>query len=278
MVGLASGRLALERAAHRVLAGNTPLWLLAAAGVGVLAWRRGPRAAFLGGWLLASAAAVSAGFFFREHYFVQLLPVAAALAGVAVAGPFPDEARGVRWRRVASVVAAAAVAAAMWHQRNYLFRTDPKTISNAVYRGNYFSQLESVAREIGRRSSPEDQIVVLGSEAQVYAYARRRSASPYIYTYAMMEESPFAERFQKEFIADVERAKPRFVVAVHNGLSWLARPRSVRTVLDWAGSYVGSNHRLVGIVRNSGEVLWDDPARAAAGQPDKLALAVYERN
>jgi hypothetical protein len=46
--------------------------------------RTGP---FLVGWLVASILALSAGLYFREHYFVFVLPSIALLAAAAVAHP-----------------------------------------------------------------------------------------------------------------------------------------------------------------------------------------------
>ena len=57
------------------------LWGIAAAGLMTSAR---PAKLVLGGWLLASAAAVSAGFYFRSHYFVMLLPALALLCAAAV--------------------------------------------------------------------------------------------------------------------------------------------------------------------------------------------------
>jgi hypothetical protein len=106
---------------------------------------------------------------------------------------------------------------------------------------------------------------VLGSEPEILFYARRRSATGYLYTYGLME------------IAEIEDAAPAFVVLVDVSTSWLATPRSGRHLLAWSGEYPAANYDVVGAVAILGpertEYVWGD---AAADAP-VADLVVFRR-
>ena len=62
------------------------VWIIAAVGVTAFLWHKEnrPRAFLVGTLLLFSFLAVCPGFFFRQHYFIQMLPAVALLVGIAV--------------------------------------------------------------------------------------------------------------------------------------------------------------------------------------------------
>jgi hypothetical protein len=53
---------------------------------------------------------------------------------------------------------------------------------------------------------------------------------------------------QREMIAEVESAKPKFILDVRSSGSWLARVGSETYILGWMDSYIAGNYNLVGIV------------------------------
>jgi 4-amino-4-deoxy-L-arabinose transferase-like glycosyltransferase len=87
-----AGALSLSRRLELLVSYGTPLlpsqgvaWALAALGLIGLARRRDRfPALFLAGWAIVSAAGVSASGHYFPHYFQQLLPAIAALAGAAI--------------------------------------------------------------------------------------------------------------------------------------------------------------------------------------------------
>ena len=55
-------------------------------------------------------------------------------------------------------------------------------------------------------------MAVFGSEPEIYFYAQRHSVSGYIYMYDLARDQPYAPAMRQEFMDDVERLKPRFLV------------------------------------------------------------------
>jgi len=78
---------------------------------------------------------------------------------------------------------------------------------------------------------------VVGSEPQIYFYARRRAATGYVYTYALMEPQPYAASMQHHMIQEIEAHNPRFVVFVRVPPSWLMTPNSDETIFQWFDEY-----------------------------------------
>jgi hypothetical protein len=127
-------------------------------------------------------------------------------------------------------------------------------------------------------AKPDDRLVVIGSEPQIYFYARRPAATGYVYMYPLMGAHPYAPAMQRQMIAEVEAAAPRFVVLVNASSSWGVRPDSDRTLFRWWERYARSYARvaLVDILDEGTTYVWG--AAAASSVPRSLVwIAVLER-
>ncbi len=208
-------------------------WVLAALGLVALA-RRTDRfpAIFLGGFAAANAVGVSASGFYFPHYFQQLLPAVAVLAAAAIAGSAPAP----RWRLAAGTALAVAplfaVAVAFW-------RLEPAQASRRIYPGNYFDAMPVIAAEVAAQTTPEDRVFVFGSEPEILFYARRVSASRYIFLFPVYGRFSDAERRQAGVIAEVEASRPAAIVWLP--LQSLRRPERLT---EWTRSYLMAHYRL----------------------------------
>jgi UDP-N-acetyl-D-mannosaminuronic acid transferase (WecB/TagA/CpsF family) len=137
-----------------------------------------------------------------------------------------------------------------------------RELSRLRYAGNPFVEAVEIARYIAEQTGASERIAVLGSEPDIYFYADRRSATGYMYTYALMESQPYARTMQEEMIQEIESAHPTYLVFVRIGLSWLPRPGSDQTILQWASRYTQACHGLVGIADihapDSTKYAWED--------------------
>jgi len=250
------------------------LWLCAVAGLVLLwlaPWRPGTRA-FVSAFLLASFLATCPGFYFRAHYFIVMLPAVAMLVGVAVAS-LERLAERVLPRDVAAAAATAvfllAAAAMLVHESDYLVSMSPGEVSRTRYGRNPFVEAPEIGRWIAQQTSATDRIAVIGSEPEIYFYARRRSATGYLYTYPLMEKQPLAPRMQDEMRREIETARPATIVFVTTPTSWLPRPDSDRRILTWANRFLESCYDVVGVAERrpdgTSDVRWG--ADAAGYQP-----------
>ncbi len=234
--------------------GSMPLiWLLAGSGLVALVWDKSLRGGrgFLGFFALSSVLAIFPGFFFRQHYFLLVLPAVATLAGLGVGslthlpiGPIREPAR----TGAALAVAMLCLAGSFIPSRGYLLEMTPTAVSRATFELNPFPESIAIADYIRQRTVDGDRIAILGSEPQIYFYARRRSATPYAYMYEMMRPHEYAARMQEEVTRQIEQAHPKFLVYVRIEDSWSREKESASFIFEWFDAYWPPRYERVGLV------------------------------
>jgi len=244
------------------------IWLIGAAGlIIVFCSRKGQGTRwFVAGFLLFSFLAVCPGFYFREHYFIVLLPAIALLAGAGVsliAQLFRDRAnlKAFRWAPAALfLVACGWTVSQQWE---FLAEMDPLTACRSMYGPNPFPEALPISDFLRANSSPSASVAILGSEPEIYFYAHRHSATGYIYTYPLMEKQPYALEMQKEMSSEIEKARPEFLVVVGVPTSWLGRPESPQLIFDWADQYLADHYVPAGVVDilQESQYRWGDDAK-----------------
>jgi hypothetical protein len=276
-IGIREGLDTLRLILPKVVLPALVIWLLAGVGLSAMAWSRIARSQwfFLVTFFLCSAAAVCPGLYFRQHYFILLLPAIALLAGVAVgcaSTSLKQHLRSRVWAVLPLVVFIAAFASPLYLQRNYLFKTDPFIASRIVYGANPFPEADEVAYYIKNHSAKNARVAVLGSEPEIYFYADRRSATGYIYTYGLMEEQPYAGEMQKQMIREIEAVQPEYIVFVNISASFGRLPNSNKHIFDWIDSYLPTHYDLVGIVDMLGysNYVWGDAAKTYHPQSNQV--------
>ena len=123
-----------------------------------------------------------------------------------------------------------------------------------------------MAAYIEAHTAPGDRIAVLGSEPEIYFYAKRHSATGFIYMYGLMEQQKYSLEMLKEMIGEIESARPTYLVVVKSRLSWLPKEGSpeAASMSAWKGGYL-SEYELMGVAERLGdhtEYHWGDDAKA----------------
>jgi hypothetical protein len=229
------GLLLLIGTLPSVIGANAPIWLVATAGGFALLRYRRAEAFFVLSFLAFSFLGVSAGLYFRNHYFVLLLPALSVLAGAAVAIEKP----------LPRVLVVSAFALSLLLGNNFLFRMNPGVAAQSVYGTNPFPEAMEVAHYLRLHSPANSRIAVFGSEPEIYFYSGRRSATGYIYSYGLMESQKYAGRMQQEMAHEIERSEPEYVIYVHCPLSWLRTKQSDPWIFSWADRYLTAQYELV---------------------------------
>jgi hypothetical protein len=243
---------------------TSAIWIVGGIGFAALWSLRWPTRlrVFLTGFLLASFLSICPGFYFREHYFILMLPVVALLVGVAILSLASLLGRFIsvgvaRTLAVGTFVAACGLY--VWSEREYLFFMPMRVLSRAEYGANPFVEAEDVATYISTRTNPNDRIAILGSEPEIYFYARRKSATGYIYVYPLVETQIYADQMQNRMMDEIEAAHPKYIVYVRISTSWLVR--KPERILDWTSRYLETCYDLAGIAdidaRAGTTMLWD---------------------
>ena len=275
----------LQSGLNRVTPATWWFWLAACVGlIGLWAgrWRWGQRV-FVTGLLVTSFAAICPGFFFRDHYFILLLPALALLDAVVFVGAARLLALALpAWigRLAAITLFAVLCAVVAAGQSEFLFAMSPQTIVRTCYGFAPFIESVEVGKFVRAHTTKADRIAVVGSEPEIYFYAHRRSATGYLYAYPFMEPQPYALKMQAEMMAEVRRTHPKYIVFVQETSTWNMLPNSDPRILGWMWRYVSDCYRLAGLVDmpsfTTTRYLWGDEARGY--KPSPYVIFVYERN
>ncbi len=246
------------------------VWILAAIGLAALAWdsRTWRHAIFAIGFLFFSWAAVCPGFYFRQHYFILVLPAVCLFVGIAVssaAHELSEHLPSPAATAVPLLILLTAIAVSVAGQSDIFFRLSPLAASRAVYGSNPFPEAQVISEYLKQHSSPNARIAVIGSEPEIYFYSKRHSATGYIYTYPLVEPQKYAMDMQKDMAREIENSRPEYIVFVQVISSWIASPESSTFILDWSHKYAADRYEMVGIVDETdpqAQYVWGDYAKS----------------
>jgi hypothetical protein len=146
-----------------------------------------------------------------------------------------------------SLVAAAALLVTLRADWQLFYGPEPLNRYRHLYSPNPVVESRVVADYIRSATAETDRIAVLGSEPQIYFYSGRRSVSPHIYAYPLMESHPHALTFQEQLIADIENHTPPIIVYVNVPHSWLVRESSAKRIFAWFENYRSAHYERVGV-------------------------------
>jgi hypothetical protein len=132
--------------------------------------------------------------------------------------------------------------------KEYYLQAAPDEIPPMFYSTNPFVQSVEIGDFIKQNTSSSDKIAVIGSEPEIYFYADRFSATGYLYTFGLVENHSYNKLMQQEMIAEIEKAKPKFIVYSNIQFSWLYHPGAPRHIYEWADEYTSRYYEVAGVV------------------------------
>ena len=183
---------------------------------------------------------MSASGYFFPHYFQQLLPplALAAAAGAEWCAAIPVWKIIPTWaRRTAlSIVLAVLPAITLWP---FLFKYTPAESVRKIYPGNFFAEMPEFARRIESLTPPEKSVFIFGAEPELLFYARRPSATRYIFLFPLY--GPYGSVREKQTAAaiEIEHARPSTAVYLPNALFFVSG--TDRYFTQWSMSYLQEN-------------------------------------
>jgi hypothetical protein len=282
---LSSGLLTFLLMAKEISGPSYLLWLLAGIGLSAPLWDEKGRVQifFIESFLIFSFLAICPGLYFRNHYFVLLLPAVALLTGLAVTSAqrlFLKFNGKVTMQWIPILALLLAFSHSVYNQKDFFFEMTPLQACRLMYGSNPFWESLEIAKYIKARTSKDDRIAVLGSEPQIYFYADRLSATGYIYTYGLMENQRYALQMQREMIRQIEAVQPKYLVFVKVTKSWLVSPNSEMLIFNWFEKYQQKYFDLSGIIDiiSSDKTIyrWDSEVRDYSPQSTNVVY-VFKR-
>ncbi|WP_437224383.1 ArnT family glycosyltransferase [Planctomicrobium sp. SH661] len=228
-----------------------PVFLMAVAGLFSILRRKEIWSIACGaGLLLSGIAATLPGFYFRTHYFLFIMPGVAILAGFGLRAMqvwserTPDSSR--RW--IAGGVTVMTLLIPISLQAGLMLKQPMNVVSRAMYGGNPFVETPILSAYLKEQMTPEDRVVIFGSEPQLCFESQRLLAGGFVYMYPLMERHSLSGAMQAQMIEEVTAARPEFAVQVAIQSSWLGRPDSDPMLVSWMNEYLETEFSPCGLV------------------------------
>ncbi|MFH0990711.1 MAG: glycosyltransferase family 39 protein [bacterium] len=224
------------------------LWILACVGALSLYTSHSYRQSrlFLTAWIFSSTIALSIGFYYRPHYFILILPVAALLFGLGIRSivqTFSGASTPLLKYLPPVIILGFSLISTLVAHWDVLIQFSPAEVTRTTYLQNPFLYSERIAELIEERSTSQDRIAIIGNEPQILFYAHRRSATPYIYTYSLMEDQPLARQFRSEMIKQIESSTPKLLIFTQLQPEWYQQPLGEQQLHAWFFRYAESLYK-----------------------------------
>ncbi len=267
------------------------IWLAALLGFLFFLWKEKSlqRKFVFMSWSILAFAGVSAGFYYRFHYFYFVLPFLAMLAafflhlllGSPETKDFEDATfakAGTNYRNIVPFLLFITLFA---YAGRYEFlpvsRLDTRQMVRRVEGRNPYYEMPVIAQKMKPLLKPEDQVLVFGSEAEFYFYMHQKNAVSYLFTYEMVKPHPGNIVMQKEYISQAEANKPKLFLDVDVRTSWLKWDKVPDTIFRWKKHFL-KNYRRIGVVEYDTDTtlfLWDVPGDYQASKEN--VIQIYRR-
>jgi len=182
--------------------------------------RRNRKGCFMLGFLVCSFLATVPGTVY-VHYFAQIAPAVSLAGGWAVALCLSMIRDRMLRRSVALLTAATIVAVPIWVHPGYYYKQSHIEFSRSFFGANPFPESEDLAKFLAERTSKEDTIFIIGSEAQIFLLSQRQSSSSFALIYPLMTEYPRYREFQRKAWEEVKSRRPKYIIIVRIPFSLL---------------------------------------------------------
>ncbi len=231
---------------------------------------------------LLTFACVVPGYYFRRHYYIVFLPALTLLIGIGLIF-FHEQLKKLRmpWLQLLPILGFGFIFFhTLYMKRDYFFNVPPLDLCKMIYATeNPFVESMALGEFIKSHTTPEDKIAVLGSEPQIYFYSDRLPATGYIYAYPLTEAQAYSKEMRKDMMAEVEAAKPKYLIFINSSFSWGSSSENVQDVMNWYMK-IQSEYKMVGVIDQDptgrGTFIWGD--LSSQYQPkNKAWMWVHER-
>lgn len=226
------------------------------------------------------------GFYFYGHYWIQTVPGLSLVAGLTfysvtsiLKDTFNFKQPFIKYLYL--IIFSFLTFKHVSGLKSYYYHPNYERILRSVYGNNPFPESMEIAKYINTHSKLEDNIVLIGSEPQIYFYTKKKSPSRHAYFTSVVNNVKDHKKWQREFAEGTEKANPKFVIFFNHPLSLLVQPNTDKYIFEWANKYVNSNYHLVGLVDmiegQHSTYLWSEQIGNYKPVSQNI-IYIYERN
>jgi hypothetical protein len=134
-----------------------------------------------------------------------------------------------------ALVAALTIVPIVRDLAPFILVYSPAEAVRKIYPGNQFAEIPELAERLQAVTAPGDKVFVFGAEPQLLYYAKRVSATRYIFL------NPLYGRRQQAAVQEILRHQPKAIVVLPNNVFFL--PGTEQFFTRWAESYASTFRR-----------------------------------
>jgi hypothetical protein len=138
------------------------------------------------------------------HYYMTLLPILAIFSAVAIWTVISWLPKGIAFEITKYVLTLAIAAWISWVSFN--------DYMDQLYIYRDFEKNNSVIEYITQNTSPNDQVLLWGSETSINYYSQRKSPTRFVYQGPLHEERYVNETMILEFLDETIENQPRLII------------------------------------------------------------------
>ena len=173
-------------------------------------------------WFLFGFIAINVGGWYWPHYFVQVVPPLALMAGVAVTAVQP------RSRLLAAALLCGAILPVGINLAHLALTSDTGRLNAVAYKRGY--QIDrQIARFIREHSTAQDTFYALASRADLYFLARRNPPVPYLWAHSPLQRKSVKEALIRQFATP---GGPKFIVESRSAKSFDKSGKAAKILAD----------------------------------------------
>jgi hypothetical protein len=234
-------------------------------------------------FLLFALLSITPGLWFYNHYFLLLTPSLALCTGSLVHSGknlFSKYLRPAVTSGILTSVFVLVVIRNLSANKDYLFNPNYTQILRDVYGMNPFPEAWELSEVVKQRTVKGDIVAVLGGEPEVFMYTDRRGPSAHDMAILLYGGSNIKSTvWQDAYIADVEKAKPKYYIFFNNPISLMSHSLDT-SFANWFQRYVTTNYKLEGladmIAPDQTKYVWDNEVNGYKIQ-GKQFVSVFRR-
>ena len=224
------------------------------------------------------------GYHFYGHYFLQWIPAVSLCGGAFIFSIFDIAKTKFNFSNLVLplIIILLAVGLNIEKLKSYYFSPNYTQVLRDVYGLNPFPESKVIADKLNSIMKSKDRLAVFGSEPQMYVYTNKISSSRFSCS-GILLEFPHSQNnaWQKEFISNVEKAAPKYLVFFLHRISWMADPKVENLIFPWFDKFIAKSYKVIGFAdmyNNITNYVWEPNIDLVKNPPkSKFIIYIFER-
>jgi hypothetical protein len=223
-------------------------------------------------WLL-SFMAVSAGWYYRPHYWQLMFPaVALVVAHSLQKGQWQILKYTFQRNTLLVIIFFSTILA----QPCYFLIYEEEHVIRKMYPYEFFNDIKRFGVFLNGKIPQNDRLGLFSSDPQLWFYAHRTGTSGFLYAYPLTEKQPFAQKMTDIYIDEMQKNNPEWLLYASNG-DWVENTETMKQIDKWFDIYT-QKYDLKGVLYKvkKGYADWEWETTKVDTSRERLMI-VYKR-